>query len=222
MKLTFCLLLTAALGNAQSAGDQFRPVWGQSGNLADITAQLIKYHDLGQYDYEIRQVTEAARSYAEERTKRVGKTEKLAAVFDIDETSLSNWDAMADCGFCSYKIQSKYYSIEHDPAILPVLDLFNYLKARGVKPFFLTGRPESQRGLTIANLKDAGYEGWEDLIMRPPGNTDPARVYKSAHRKEIESKGYLIVLNIGDQASDLAGCCAERSFKVPNPFYLLP
>jgi len=30
------------------------------------------------------------------------------------------------------------------------------------------------------------------------------------------------VLNIGDQASDLAGCCALRVFKLPNPFYLLP
>jgi hypothetical protein len=29
-------------------------------------------------------------------------------------------------------------------------------------------------------------------------------------------------LNVGDQASDLAGCCSERSFKLPNPFYLVP
>jgi hypothetical protein len=29
------------------------------------------------------------------------------------------------------------------------------------------------------------------------------------------------VLNIGDQASDLAGCCAERVFKLPT-FYSIP
>jgi hypothetical protein len=28
-------------------------------------------------------------------------------------------------------------------------------------------------------------------------------------------------LNIGDQASDLAGCCEDRIFKLPNPFYLV-
>jgi hypothetical protein len=27
--------------------------------------------------------------------------ETLVAVFDIDETALSNWDAMSDCGFYS-------------------------------------------------------------------------------------------------------------------------
>jgi hypothetical protein len=58
--------------------------------------------------------------------------------------------------------------------------------------------------------------------MRPNGNTEPARIYKSNVRQELEKKGYRIVLNIGDQASDLAGCCSERVFKLPNPFYLVP
>ena len=58
--------------------------------------------------------------------------------------------------------------------------------------------------------------------MRPNDNTEPARIYKPARRQVIAAKGYTIILNIGDQASDLAGCCAERSFKLPNPFYFLP
>jgi predicted secreted acid phosphatase len=187
-------------------------------------ARLMTYHDSGEYEREIRDVANAARDYLETRFKTIRKEEKLAAVFDIDETSLSNWDAMQDCGFCAYKIQVKY-SIEHDAAITPVLELFNYAKERGIAVFFVTGRPEAQRQLTVDNLREVGYSGWTDLYMQaepPPGTPrPPAHEFKPKNRQSITDKGYRIVLNIGDQASDLAGCCAERVFKLPNPFYLL-
>jgi predicted secreted acid phosphatase len=85
-------------------------------------------------------------------------------VFDIDETSLSNWEAMAGCGFCAYAVQAKLYSNAHDPAIIPVLELFNFAKSKGIALFFVTGRPESQRHLTIDNLQEVGYSGWTDLV----------------------------------------------------------
>ena len=34
--------------------------------------------------------------------------------------------------------------------------------------------------------------------------------------------GLLIVVNMGDQDSDLAGGYAERTFKLPDPFYYVP
>ena len=42
---------------------------------------------------------------------------------------------------------------------------------------------------------------------------------KGYDKKEIENNGYDIVLNMGDQYSDLKGGYAERVFKLPNPFY---
>lgn len=46
---------------------------------------------------------------------------------------------------------------------------------------------------------------------------------KTAARIDIESRlGYTIIANIGDQDSDLRGGHAERTFKVPNPFYFIP
>jgi hypothetical protein len=57
------------------------------------------------------------------------------------------------------------------------------------------------------------------LRSQPGSKKAPARVFKPEARQKIESKGCRIVLNIGDQASDLAGCCAEWVFKLPNPFY---
>jgi hypothetical protein len=41
--------------------------------------------------------------------KNSDKGERLAAVFGVGETSLSNWKAMAACGFCSYAAEKKLY-----------------------------------------------------------------------------------------------------------------
>ena len=46
--------------------------------------------------------------------------------------------------------------------------------------------------------------------------------YKSATRAHIESLGYEIVANFGDQFSDLEGGFADKTFKLPNPTYFLP
>ena len=39
---------------------------------------------------------------------------------------------------------------------------------------------------------------------------------------KIAAMGYWIIENMGDQPSDLAGGYAERTFKLPNPFYRIP
>jgi predicted secreted acid phosphatase len=190
-------------------------------NHAVVVDRLMRYHDSGEYDREIREVVDEARDYLGSRVKHASKDEKLAAVFDIDETSLSNWESLAGCGFCNYASRLKLYPDLPGTAIAPVLELFNYSKTNGVAVFFITGRQVAQRESTIKNLKDVGYSDWADLMMQPNGNTQPARVFKSDDRKQIEAKGYRIILNIGDQASDLTGCCEERIFKLPNPFYLV-
>jgi acid phosphatase len=45
-------------------------------------------------------------------------------------------------------------------------------------------------------------------------------------RTDIESHGFTIIANVRDQESDLVGDQtgrhAERTFKVPNPFYFIP
>jgi len=46
--------------------------------------------------------------------------------------------------------------------------------------------------------------------------------YKSGTRAYIESLGYEIVANFGDQYSDLQGGYANKTFKLPNPNYYLP
>ena len=91
--------------------------------------------------------------------------------------------------------------------------------------FFITGRPEGQRADTEANLKAEGYDYWEELYLRPVDHPKEQSVaqYKSGDRAKIVAKGYRIILNVGDQMSDLAlDPQADHSVKLPNPFYLIP
>jgi hypothetical protein len=95
----------------------------------------------------------------------------------------------------SYKTQAKLYSNASDAAIIPVLELFDFAKTRGIAQFFVTGgQQESQRALTIKNLTGVGYSAWSDLIMQPDGNNEPARGFKSRNRQEITTRGYTIIL----------------------------
>ena len=228
--LAATLLTPLLLGQATSSTRL--AVFEEPENHAVTVERLMRYHDSGEYEREIREVANSARDFLDSRSQGgVQKDAKLAVVFDIDETSLSNWDVMAACGFCAFATQTQLYkdklfSNAHDPVIAPVLELFNFAKDKGFAVFFVTGRPESQRDITVSNLREAGYSGWVDLIMQPDvpegQPKPPARVSKPKNRKDIEGRGYRIVLNIGDQASDLAGCCAMRVFKLPNPFYQVP
>jgi predicted secreted acid phosphatase len=54
------------------------------------------------------------------------------------------------------------------------------------------------------------------------GKSCPTIQYKSGVRAHIESLGYDIVGNFGDQFSDLEGGFADKTFKMPNPNYFLP
>ncbi len=222
-----CLALILTIGLVAGASAQNCPAPATAGtlpepeNLTVSLDRLVRYHNSGQYDSEIRQVANSAREYLEAKTTGTdARSAKFAAVFDVDETAISNWETMSACGFCAYGIRLKLYPEAMASTIVPVLELFNFAKSKGIAIIFITGRQEHDRQPTIKNLTHAGYEGWAELMMRPEGNKDPARVLKPRIRQQLLDKGYRIIMNIGDQASDLAGCCAERVFKLPNPFYL--
>ena len=59
------------------------------------------------------------------------------------------------------------------------------------------------------------------IHANPPASC-PTIQYKSGTRAYIESQGYNIVADIGDQFSDLEGGFADKTFKMPNPNYYLP
>jgi hypothetical protein len=75
------------------------------------------------------------------------------------------------------------------------------------------------------NLDMAGYKDLspDHLYMRPAVSSGSVSIFKTCSRVDIEKRfGVAIIANVGDQASDLIGEHAERTFKVPNPFYFIP
>jgi predicted secreted acid phosphatase len=206
-------------------------------NLSVWLDRLKSYHDSGRYERDIAYVDGRAQEYI--RTRSAGK--KLAIVLDIDETSLSNWDEMIADGFAYFpgipcaisggKPTSPcgalaWDKLEQAQAIGPTLSVFRFAVAHGMTVFFITGRHEAERSATEQNLVKAGYRGWnpKNLLMEPDDmHVASAADFKAPERKFIEETlGYTIVVNIGDQWSDLSGGYAEKDFKLPNPFYYIP
>lgn len=203
----------------------FKPAYAKEPeNLHTLKQAVIFYNDSGEYDFDQEAVAQRARDYLDMRLSQGIDDQKIAIVFDIDETALSNYQHMLKLNFGMIP-QLVVEDIEkaEDPAIAATLKLYKYAKEKGVAIFFITGRHESLRDATQKNLKSAGYLGWDGLYLKPNDYTDKSVIpYKSSTRKRIQGEGYTIVVNIGDQFSDLAGGYAERVFKLPNPYYFIP
>ena len=196
-------------------------------NLDVVKASLIKYHDSGEYQKDQAKIIDKAMQYLKtrlEKEKRAENKKKLAVILDIDETSLSNYPDMVRMKFGGTLPQIIAAEDEgNDPVINPTLELYRYAKANNVAVFFVTGRGEPDRAATEKNLTQAGYKNWDGLILKPSDYKEKsASIYKINARSDIEKQGYTIVLNIGDQQSDLAGGHADKTFKLPNPYYLIP
>lgn len=193
-------------------------------NLAQKKQELIRYHDSGAYNREISNVIAQSMRYLQLQLSHKNKSgKKPAIVLDIDETALSNYPNMVSLGFGGTLEQIREDENQGvDPVIAPTLKLYRFAKEHHVAVFFVTGRQEVERDATEKNLQQAGYYNWDGLYLRTAQFAkSPAMNYKTAIRKQIIAKGYDILLNIGDQKSDLAGGYARKGFKIPNPYYFI-
>jgi hypothetical protein len=175
-----------------------------------------------------------------------------AIVLDVDDTSLATWNYEIVSNWAYNPTTNADYVLnQRFPAVPGMVEMAAAAEREGYAIFFLTGRPTSQEAATLGNLTsdgvgvDAGYpkpttlsDGEDGLFTKPdvsaypdylkaacaddPGGKCTTIHYKSATRAHIESLGYDIVANFGDQFSDLKGGYADRTFKLPNPNYYLP
>jgi hypothetical protein len=172
-------------------------------------------------------------------TPEAARAQKLALVLDIDETSLSSYceEKREDFGYIPSMFEKWIVSPEASIAIPGTLRLFNHARAAGVSVFFITGRPgagtaNDETAATARNLGLAGYKDWQGLILHDASYpTKDTATYKSEARASLIAKGYKLILNVGDQWSDLreppgaSGRVSSRgeiSVKLPDPFYYLP
>ncbi|RPE41842.1 putative secreted acid phosphatase [Streptomyces sp. Ag109_O5-1] len=156
--------------------------------------------DYATWQQDCQSVMDQALPYLKSRIAAAKPGEKQAIVFDIDNTTLET-----DFGF-SYP----------QPANKPVLNVARYAQEHGVSLFFVTARPGIIYLPTEYNLEYDGYQvsglyvrGFLDLFK-------DVAAYKTAQRVDIENKGYDIIANIGNSASDLSGGHADKTFKLPD------
>ena len=197
-------------------------------NIDNVKARLLEYHDQ-HYEADVAAVFGVARKFIENYS---GEAKLPAIVFDIDETSLSNWPNLAadnfgfiaggacdalpagPCGF------DKWIAMAKAEPIKPALELFRAARAKRIAVIFITGRRHSQRDATVVNLDHAGYS-WTELHTRPDKNEGTVQAFKTKERAKVADEGYTIIANIGDQMSDIEGEHSGCRFKVPNPFYFI-
>ena len=204
----------------------------QPANVGDLKTEAIRYYDSGAYLTDLQLAAAPAVAWIDEQAPRV---DRPAVVFDIDETAVSNWEAIkandfgrvidgpcttlpqGPCGWRAWDLRAS------STVIAPTMEVFTAARDRGAAIFFITGRDESQRAATEANLRAIGYSEYAGLIMEPVGaHYASASDFKAPRRAELEAQGYTIIANVGDQPSDLAGGFAERTYLLPNPFYRIP
>jgi len=227
--LSVSLLTAQAARTAPAAASESIPNLGPLLDRVNaLKTELRQYHacncSCGCYARDLDLEADRAIAFLRIRAAHRGAGEKLALVLDIDETTLSNW---AEMDAANFEYESKDFNAwvesAQAPAIPGTLRLYQEAQKLGVTVFFLTGRPESQRAATEANLRLRGFDGWRQLILRSPEqSSETALEFKSSERRKIVAEGFRIVLNVGDQWSDLRGAPeAEYSVKYPDPFYFI-
>ncbi|MFF1296986.1 MULTISPECIES: HAD family acid phosphatase [unclassified Streptomyces] len=156
--------------------------------------------DYTTWQQDCRAVMDQALPYLKQRIAAAKPGEKQAIVFDIDNTTLET-----DFGF-SYP----------QPANEPVLDVAEYAQDHGVSLFFVTARPGIIYSFTDYNLDHAGYDVSGLYVRSLIDLFKDVAAYKTAQRVAIENKGYTIIANIGNNATDLSGGHAEKTYKLPD------
>jgi predicted secreted acid phosphatase len=213
------MAMTLILSAGCASGVRREPV-----NLTTRKMELIRYQMSGDYARGLEEVAARASRWIEVRATKRLAGERLAVVFDIDETVLSNWENMKrdDFGYISERWHAWVERAE-GAVIVPVRETFRVARRAGVEVIFLTGRKERDRAATERNLRKEGLGDYAELIVRSadiPERGEGAVAFKVAVRKRLTEAGWTIIANVGDQESDLTGGFAEKTFKLPNPFYL--
>ncbi|MEU7482710.1 HAD family acid phosphatase [Streptomyces sp. NPDC042319] len=187
------------------------------------------------YARQLRGIEAKAQRYLDSAARHHGGSGKPAIVLDMDDTTLLTYNFELEIGFAfDEKAQDAYLKSHDMEPVFGMEALVNRARAKGYEVFFVTGRKEAQRDWSVRNLKNVGYDVPLDRghvylkdkknppAYLPCGSTCSTIEYKAGTRKHIESQGYDIVANFGDQHSDLKGGYANRTFKLPNPMYYLP
>ncbi len=198
-------------------------------NLDALKKELRQYHDCtctcGCWTRDQDVQADRAIAFLRQRAAHRHAQEKLALILDIDDTTLLTYAEMLEANFAYNKpIFDAWVETAQATAIPGTLRLYEEAQRLGVSILFITGRDEAQRAATERNLRAQGFDHWQELVMRPADHgSQTIGEFKQVARSRSVANGYTLVLNVGDQWSDLKGKPeAEFSVKYPNPYYFIP
>ena len=193
-------------------------------NLAKVKKQVRHYYEKGKWEKDLdTQYTKAEKILEEYK----GDRSKTAIVFDIDETVLTSYYFLKKIDFSYEAFLPQWASFVltgKAPAMPRALSFYKKAQEMGFATFFVTGRLEKYKSISEYNLNEQGFTNYTGIYHRPQTHKKQhsASEAKTISREDIESKGYKILLNIGDQESDLAGGHAENTILLPNLIYIVP
>lgn len=193
-------------------------------NIQLAKEEIRAYVGSGEYLREMEAVAQQASAWIKHRVaaeKERGGAVRLAVVMDLDETLLTNAEHIMrlDFGYDRKAWDAWVYEAKA-PAVEPVRTVYRLARELDVAVIFITGRGERYRAATEQNLRAIGCGDYAALVCRPDAWKDTSAAFKLGERRRLAAEGFVIIANLGDQNSDLAGGGAERDFKFPNPFYL--
>ena len=208
------IVLATALTGLSSAKEPTAPA---------TPAQIVAYHDSGEWRATTTRKIRRAKSFVRRWLARHhgANRPKPAIVLDIDDTSLSLYDCAKARNFVAPLVCAVQPTLPADPP----------------DPVALLRWPSARRGRVLHHRTPRGpagvhgdaargpacYRGPNTLYLRPNNDHNTSLVpYKSGTRKKITRAGYRILVNVGDQQSDLTGGYAKRTYKLPNPMYFTP
>lgn len=189
--------------------------------ISMTTSELEMYDRKGHYQAELAQKVEDCKTLLSRWLEKHQPIEKPAAIFDIDETILSNMALIRKSGYRFTKNDFNQQVESSEPQrIESTYTLLKALHEKAITVFFVTGRTESMCEVTAAQLAAAGIkpEVYHSITCTP-SNDHAVWKFKQAMRDKLAQQGYTIVLNISDQDKDLIDTKTGVICKLPNPFY---
>lgn len=218
--LLACLTLLSAISFGPAVPTQACPcheIKAPAQEPKDDAKLGLEFAKTKEYDKEFAKAVKDAKA---ECSKHIGE-QYVAIVSDIDETILDNRSFFESHKEFKWPEFFSYIAEAKAPSLKQTTDLLAWARKNGFAIFLVTGRPEKTRAATIQNLVHNGIE-YDALYMRPNGDKSSAVDMKTKHRKAIQEMGFHIVVNIGDQLSDLLGGQSVDCEKLPNKIYYVP
>jgi predicted secreted acid phosphatase len=120
-------------------------------NMDMAKAAVQNYYEKGQYDAEMKEIIDDTI----DKLSKMNFTDKSLAVFDIDETILSNYPHTKEIGYgFNWKLWNEWLLQADAPVIPQTKRLYDWLIDNGVNVVFITGRQYEVREATVKNPRN--------------------------------------------------------------------